>query len=183
MMASGSSRVEEYLHARWGEPARSATFWGDGNDVSVSKWDSSQNGEGVTLYVTSGASVRVCDVASGRRIEFVLGFMPEQDDAAKSLAMLAGSVASGSNVDRGHTVTLLDEFWPGSQFYSFMILPAIEPTIPLLRLDDGTHVEFLEVMPLYGAELELKKSHSAEWVMGEFNDRNIVWSSPTRSSL
>ena len=175
--------VEQYLLGLWGAPARSASFSGDGNDVSISKWEAGQTDEGVTLYVTNGASRRVCDVSSGRRVEFVLGFHPEQDDVAKPLSMLAGSVLSGIDVARGHAVTLADEFWPGSSFRTFMMLPPMEEIIRPLKLSDGTHVEFLAIVPIFDSELELKKVNSAEWIMGEFADRDIPWWSPRRSSI
>lgn len=175
--------VESHLAALWGVPARTAHFSGQGHEIALAKWEAQQTDEGVALYVTSGVSVRVCGTATGRRVEFVLGFLPAQDEVAKSLAMLAASVCSGNDVDRGHTVTLTDPFWAGSPFRTFMALPPVEDTAPPLALPDGTHIEFLSVVPLYGSELELKKQHSAEWVMGEFNDQEIPWRSPARPSL
>jgi hypothetical protein len=63
------------------------------------------------------------------------------------------------------------------------VADTIEDTVPPLALPDGTHIEFLSVVPLYDSELELKKRTSAEWVMGEFNDQEIPWWSPERPSL
>ncbi len=175
--------IEQYLSNLWGDPARTAQFSGDGNDVSISKWEAGQTDEGVTLYVTNGASRRVCDASRGRRVEFILGLLPEQDAVAKSLAMLAGSVGSGIDVDRGHTVTLSEEFWPGASFRAFMVIPPAEEVVGPLGLDDGTHVEFLAVTPLYDSEVKLKKAHSAEWLMVKFEEMNIPWWSPRRPSL
>jgi hypothetical protein len=117
--------VESHLTALWGAPARQAHFAGPGHNVALAKWEAQQTEEGVTLYVTNGASTRVLDAATGRRIEFILGLLPEQDHVAKSLAMLAGSVCSGIDVDRGHAVTLAEPFWAGSPFRTFMALPPI----------------------------------------------------------
>ena len=179
--------VTSHLEALWGAPARTAHFTGPGHRIAVAKWDADQTDQGVTLYVTAGAGTRVCDPTTGRRVEFVLGLYPQYDDVAKSLAMLAGSVCSGIDVDRGHTVTLAEPFWPGSPFHTYMALPPIEDAVPPLGLPDGTHIEFLAVVPLYDSELELelelKKQTSAEWVTGELNDQEIPWWSAERPPL
>ncbi|GAA2815421.1 suppressor of fused domain protein [Kitasatospora paracochleata] len=175
--------IESHLVSLWGVPARSAHFSGPGHDVALAKWEAGQTDEGVTLYVTNGASMRVCDAATGRRVEFVLGLLPEHDAVAKSLAMLAGAVCSGIDVGRGDTVTLTTPLWPGAPFRTYLALPPMEEIVPPLPLADGTHVDFLPVMPLYDTELRLKKERSAEWITGEIIDQGIPWTSPTRPSL
>jgi hypothetical protein len=70
--------------------------------VHVGKWLATATGEGVTLYITSTEASMALSV-SGHRAEFFVGFEPEEDEVASSLALLAKEALS-VEIDHGHTI-------------------------------------------------------------------------------
>src|SRR5467141_2338909 len=83
--------IEEHYVKRWGLPSRRASFTSQrGPDMEVLKWNASSNPEAVALYATIGASatpLRQSDPS--HRVEFLVGLLPEEDQVARSLALLA----------------------------------------------------------------------------------------------
>ncbi|MEZ0070548.1 hypothetical protein ABIA32_006601 [Streptacidiphilus sp. MAP12-20] len=178
-----NASIVEHVVSKWGEPTRRAEFHGMGNHISILKWSAEQTDEGVALYLTIGGSRRLIDAGNRRRFEFLLGIVPEEDNVAQSLAMLAGALLSGINLDKGHTLSLAENLWDGSGFSGYLILPDIDPIIDQFLLDDGSHVEFLPVMPVYRSEIELKGERSGEWLLDAFERHEVPWWDPGRAAL
>lgn len=156
--------VRDLYRARWGEPSRRASFEVDGFEAEVLKWNADANPEGVALYATVGASARPMP---GRdplhRVEFFVGFVPEQDAVASPLAALAlYSAREGVDVDHGHTVPVGGPLWSGSGMRWFLVLRPVGDIIPPLELPDGLHVDFLQAVPIFETELIYKSTHGAE---------------------
>jgi hypothetical protein len=148
-----------------------------GRQVDVHRWDVESTDEGVTLYGTVGASTRAHDV---HRVEFVIGLLPMEDSVALSLAALATFPVLSGPVTVGETVTLPDPVIAGSAAHTYLVVPRKESILPQLGLGDGTHVEFLQVLPIHESELELKQRHSAEWLVSRIFDEGLRLSAPTR---
>jgi hypothetical protein len=107
--------VESYYLKKWGKTAREAAFERDNVAIKVLKWSASEATGGVTLYATLGASDH--PPTSGEpshRHEFFLGFSPECDDVAESMAGLgAYTYDTGRDLGPGHIYRVDDGgFYP-----------------------------------------------------------------------
>jgi hypothetical protein len=174
--------IREYYESKWGLPHREARFELSGNEIEVYKWGESVTGEGVTIYATNGASAKESH-SPKFRVEFFIGFRPEFDDIASALSLLGSYPLAGGSVVDGDTVTLGDPLWSASPARTFLIAPQIEELLPPLLLPNSSHVHFCQAIPISDAELDLKKRHGAEWLLGELNDRGMVTSRHDRRYL
>ena len=177
--------VKQHYVAELGEPTRRASFQIDAYPAEVFKWDASVSRFGVAFYASIGASR---DPLSGmdptHRVEFFIGFEPEQDGVARPVAMVAlDPVLHGSALGHGQTVTYPDPLWAGTGMHSFLILRPQVEMIPDLVLADGVHVEFLQLVPLFAGELEFKVAHGAEALMAELEEAGVPFWDPNRVPL
>src|SRR5690348_9709442 len=143
--------VKQHYVAVFGDPSRRASFRIDSYTAEVFKWEPSANPHGVAFYSSIGASR---DPLSGlepsHRVEFFIGFLPEQDGVARPLAMVAiDPILHGSALGPGQTVTYPEPLWTGTEMCSLLILRPQHALVPDLVLDDGVHVEFLQLVPIY----------------------------------
>ncbi|GIH02702.1 hypothetical protein Rhe02_07690 [Rhizocola hellebori] len=172
--------VYEYYERVWGPPSREAEFTISGIPIEIYKWDEKATDMGATLYATNGASARPASYT--HRTEFFTGFTSEIDSIADSLALLAHYAVAVGPIERGETVTFPDPLWEGSRMNTYFAIPPLETILAPLRIDEGLHIEFLHVVPIYPCELDLKKAHGAEWLLGEINDAGLSASDPFRVS-
>lgn len=172
--------VEEHLLSRWGDPTRKANFEGEGFSIQVWKWDAAVTGEGVDIYATVGAaSGPVGDPGTvEHRAEFLLGLRPGQDAVARSFAALAlYGGRNGVTVADGHTVPSDGPLWPGTEMMAFLIREQ-EAIIPTVQLSDGSHVHFLQAVPLHESELLYKRRHGMDALMAHWKERLVpFWDS------
>jgi hypothetical protein len=166
--------IRAYYESKWGPPDRKAHFDVLGHPMEIYKWRKEATGEGVAVYATNGASAARPASSGGHRVEFFVGFDPEFDGIAPALSLLGSYPLTGGIVSNGDTVTLGDPLWAGASVRTFLAAPQIEELLDPLVLPDSTHVHFLQVLPISEAELELKREHSAEWLLGELNDKGIA---------
>jgi hypothetical protein len=148
-----------------------------GRRIDVHRWDVGSTDEGVTLYGTVGASSRA---HAAHRVEFVIGLLPMEDSVALSLAALATFPVFSGPITAGETVTLPDPVMAGSPAHTYLVVSRKESILPQLGLGDGTHIEFLQVLPIHESELELKRRYSAEWLVSRIFDEGLSLSAPTR---
>lgn len=66
---------------------------------------------------------------------------------------------------------------------SFLAVRPMEDLVRDLALPDGSHVQFMNVVPVYESELKLRNGRSAEWLIGELNDNGVPWWDPRREPL
>ncbi|MGV9566071.1 suppressor of fused domain protein [Streptomyces sp. NPDC003480] len=172
-----------YLRA-WGEPSREAAFSLGEHKVEIFKWNHDRTDEGVTLYATCGAS-RALQSGPGalHRVEFVTGLLPEEDGIARGLAILGTYPLTGRHLSYGESITLPDPLWAGGRMTSFLAVRPMEDLVPDLALPDGSHVQFMNVVPVFESELRLRNGRSAEWLIGELNDNGVAWWDPRRGPL
>lgn len=182
-----SEAIERHYASYWGSPSRRASFSGPGDQtVEILKWDANVNPEGVALYATIGASFGSADDDTpSHRVEFIVGLLPEDDEVAKSLALLAmyPSTEKGS-VDHGHTVTFAEPVLPGTDMRTFLILRQrreLHEILPALPLRSGIHVEFLKAIPIFPSELEFKKAHGLDGLLDRWEDAKVPFWNPKRS--
>jgi len=178
--------VRDYCIKKWGMPVKRQWFHNDvGMTVDVFKWTPEATGEGVTTYVTVGASARPMNGwDSKHRAEFFVGLKPEQDGVMQRLAMLAAYPAmTGKAVDHGHTVTLDDPLWPGSEMRTFLILRQLDDVLPALLLSGGLHIEFLQVVPIHDSELQFKNVHGVTALFQRWRDVELAFWDPWRDPV
>jgi hypothetical protein len=169
--------VKRHYVSLFGLPARNAWFETGSHKIEIFKWDPSETTQDVALYASIGAGK---DPMPGHdpshRAEFFLGFLPEMDDVASPLAMVALEGAlRGSRLRHGSSVSYLDPLWAGTEMRPFVILgqDAEGEVVPALVLPDGLHVEFLQVLPLHDTELDYKISHGPEALLGEWEKADV----------
>ncbi|MGJ3192249.1 suppressor of fused domain protein [Paenarthrobacter sp. FR1] len=172
--------TQTYLLSRWGKPTRTAEFEGQGLSIEILKWDAEATGEGVDIYVTLGSGGGPLEDATTakHRSEFLLGLHPGQDDVVSSFAALGlYERKNGAILKNGDTVPSDGPLWPGTEMMAFLILEQ-EAIIPKLQLPDGSHVHFLQAIPLHESELVFKRSHGAEALMGWWESNMVpFWDS------
>jgi hypothetical protein len=177
--------VRQHYVAVLGEPSRRASYKIDSYPAEVFKWDAAANPHGVGFYASIGASR---DPLSGlypsHRVEFFVGFLPEQDGVARPLAMVAlDPVLHGSALGPGQTVTYPEPLWLGTEMCSFLILRPQVQIVPDLVFSDGVHVEFLQLVPIFASELEFKVAHGADALMAELEQACVPFWDPNRAPL
>ena len=175
--------VRDLYVARWGGPARTANFQVGEFSVDVYKWSAETTPEGVNMYATVGASARPM---VGRdplhRTEFFIGLLPAMDAVASPLAALAlYSAREDVSVDHGHTVPADGPLWPGTQMRRFLVMRPLGDTIQPLTLADGTHIEFLQALPIFDSELAFKTDHGAEALLERWEQSQVPFWDPNRT--
>ncbi len=146
----------------WGEPSREAEYTFGDETYEVYKWDAKRHPDGVNFYATNGASSYV-PASRKHRFEIFMGLLPEADDVALSLAKAASfPTREKTDVSDGDTITFQDPLWPGTAMRSLLITRPLQELVPQLKLEDGTHAEFLQALPLHDSELALIKKEGPE---------------------
>lgn len=179
-----SENVRAHYLSVWGEPSREAVFSLGEHKIEIFKWSHDRTDEGVNLYATCGAGrVALSGSDGGHRVEFVTGLLPEEDGIARGLAILGTYPLTGHSISYGESITLPDPLWPGGRMKSFLAVRPMEDLVRDLALPDGSHVQFMNVVPVYESELKLRNGRSAEWLIGELNDNGVPWWDPRREPL
>lgn len=175
---AGGADVHDTLAARWGEPARRATFRTLEHEVAVYKWAPEATGQGVTLYVTHVLSP---PARQRHRTEFFAGFSPEKDEVASPLAALALSqIRQGEEIGHGHTVPAPGPLWTGTGMRRFLVMRPRTEIIPDVSLSDGSHVAFLQAIPIHDEEADYKTAHDAEALIRGWEKRGVAFWDPGR---
>lgn len=177
--------VAAHYEAVLGQPTRKASFTIAGLPVRVQKWDTSANPFGVAFYGSIGASSEpLPGMPASHRVEFFIGLLPEEDGVARPLAMVAtDSATHGSALGNGQTVTYPEPLWAGTEMRSFLVLRPQVEMVPDLVLPDGEHVEFLQLVPIFADELELKASEGSDKLMATFEAAGVRFWDPRRGPL
>lgn len=177
-----SSTVKEHYERMLGGPSRTARFDTSGRAVEIYKWDAEANPQGVCIYATAGMSDHVLEgYDPAHRLELFMGLLPAEDRIAKPLAMLALSpVINDSHLAGGHTVTFPEPFWPGSGMYTFLVRYQHGEVVPPVSLDDGTHVEFLQVIPIFPSELNYKSQNGLDALIEKWQAARVQFWNPNR---
>jgi hypothetical protein len=176
--------VRDYYSAHWGVPSRRAWFYTGDFEIEVHKWVADATPEGVALYATIGASTRpMLGRDPNHRVEFFLGLLPERDDVASALGAL-GVYPARERValEHGHTVPADAPLWPGTEMKAFILLRPLGRLLPPLEVSDGSHVEFLQAVPLYEAERAFSSEHGAEALLDRWEKTGIPFWNPERAS-
>jgi len=175
--------VENLYMSHWGEPSRRAEFYVAESPMAILKWNAEDNPEGVALYATAGmsdASMRGHNPK--HRLELFCGLLPEQDDVARPLAMLATYPArEDTALDHGDTVRLVDPLWESTDMLAFLVVRPLSGILPTLELADGVHVEFMQALPLFESELTFKSQHGAEALLRHWEEARVPFWDPRRS--
>jgi|GEM_PF-1281454 len=173
--------VGTYLLSRWGDPVGRIKFDIERLSIQVWKWDAAVTGEGVDIYVTISAANTAPyngPAAADHRTEFLLGLRPGQDAVASPFAALGlYGRRNGVILGDGHTVPSDGPLWPGTEMMAFLIRQQ-EAVIPTVQLSDGTHVRFLQALPLHESELLYKRQHGMDALMAHWEQRLVpFWDS------
>jgi hypothetical protein len=176
-------QVREHYKTLWGQPSRSALFTLQRCRVEIYKWNEDSNPEEVCLYASIGASLHPLVAADpDHRIEVFTGMLPEQDAIAKPLSMLAMEPGlHRTNLVRGHTVIYPEPLWGGTKMSGFLVLGPVPELIPHLEVSNGTHVEFLQVVPIFPSELRFKKLHGVDALIERWEDADVPFWDPGRA--
>ena len=178
------ANVNELYVDSWGEPSHEALFRArDGIDIRVMKWSEDVTGEGVTLYWTSGASdIELPGMDPRHRQEFSVGFDPECDEVAESLAQVGMYAArSGKVLGDGHIYRADGPLWSESELVGYVV--ATEDSLGYVDLSDGRHVEFLMLVPAFREELDFAARLGVGALIKAQERANIAFWDPFRKKV
>ena len=176
--------VKEHYQNLWGEPSRTAHFEIMGKETDLFKWNADRNPEGVFLYATAGLSeYALAGYDATHRLELFTGLLPERDDIANPMTLLALSpVIRNSHLAANHTMSFPEPLWSGTEMHGFLVRKPIVEIVPPLELEDA-HVEFLQVIPVFPAEIAFKSKHGADALIRAWHEANVPFWDPDRSPL
>jgi hypothetical protein len=175
--------IEQHYLQQFGKSTRTATFRrGGGVSVDIYKWDANATSEGVALYATAGASrYAMQGVPADHRVEFFVGLNPARDEIGGALAALAMyAVEEQVAIGHGHTVPAGKPLWPGTEMSSFLVMRPLSEVVAPMRLPDGTHIEFLQAIPVYASEVAFKAQHKAEDLLALWQKSKVPFWNPER---
>lgn len=175
--------VRQHYLGLWGKPSRVIPLSSKDYHIDIYKWDANARSETVAIYATIGASAfPQPGYGPDHRFEFYTGLLPELDAIGVVLADVATfSVSEGVPIGHGHTITYLEPLWPGTQMSSVSLERSDGDFLPMLESpDDGIHVEFLDVTPLYPSEIQFKKDHSLDKLIEHWWKHDVHYWDPTR---
>jgi hypothetical protein len=174
--------VIEHYEAEWGPSSRRAQFDVRGLPLRVLVWDADRNPEGVFLYATVGASRRpLGDSSSGHRFELFAGVIPDEPQLAKVLSLAAAYPALfGEPLGHGHSVPYDAPLWPGTEMRMVMVVRPEQEILGPLDLSDGSHVEFLDTVPVYEEEVEYKATHGVDLLRTAWRNADVPFWDPRR---
>jgi len=147
--------------------------------IEVLKWGSDRHSEGVNLYVTVGWSEHSADSSQEHRVEFFTGFIPENDEIARPLAMLGDQ---DELLDHGHTVSFQEPLWPATSMRTFLVLRPRVELIPVLVFSKRLHVDFLQAIPIYPTELNAKKRSGLDALLARWEKHKVPFWDPQREA-
>lgn len=176
--------VRDLYFARWGKPARTANFCVGEFSVDVYKWSAEATSQQVNLYATVGASAQpMVGLDPNHRAEFFIGLHPAMDQVASPLAALAlHGAREGVAVDHGHTVPADTPLWPGTEMHRFLVMRPLSDIISPLTLADGTHIEFLQALPIFDSEFAFKTQYGADALLARWEQSQVAFWDPDRTS-
>ena len=172
--------VTDYYWEKYGEPARRAQFVSsEGIHINIFKWTESQTDEGVAIYATQGSVNTLCE--ANECCEFFIGIAPDVDEIIDALAEVALHGNGRNNVpNSGDTITLASTLWNGTQAKSFMFTNGDEIMPPLIN--GMKHISFIQLVPLFEAEMEYKKEMGESALWEKFEEENVPYWNSSRSS-
>ena len=175
--------VREHYVVRWGEPSRTASFKIRDYEIQVLKWGANRTEEGVNLYATLGASSWPMPAwPAGHLVEYILGFLPAQDEIASPLAALGlYAQREAVTIDHGHTVPAGGPLWPGTEMRTFLVLRQSTEVLPALGLPNHSHVKFLQAVPIFDIERRYKSERGVEALMRLWETKGLRFRDPNRS--
>jgi len=175
--------IFDHYCAMYGKPAREADYKSpEGTLVQVFKWDESQTDEGVTMYATLGANLRVGNFTES--CEFFIGMTPEADSIVDALAEIALHGNGTTEVpNSGDTTTLAYELWLGTEAKTFMFTDGDELVSPI-KNESGKQIWFIQLVPLFEKELAYKKEYGEEALWEKFEETGVpYWDSSRKSAF
>ncbi|GAA1293986.1 hypothetical protein Psi02_42290 [Planotetraspora silvatica] len=183
-LATSRNDVRSHYKIEWGTSDREAEFYTEDISIGVLKWNTSANTQGVNIYATVGASdYPIPGFSANHRQEFFVGLIPEFDDIASRLAWLgAYTQMTGEVLSTGHTYRALQGLVDGHGFGGFVILSPLDGHPAPVVLEDGRHVEFLMVIPVFSDELDYARSHGVDDLLAKMESLNVPFWDPTRNS-
>lgn len=176
--------VRSYYLSQWGDPSREAEFKKGDINIGVLKWSRRRSTGDVNLYATLGVSTFPCPgVEASHRQEFFLGLLPEADDLASPLAMLgAHSRLAGEQIGSGHVYRSRQDRFGDTGLAGFIVIEPLDGMPAPISLDDGSHVEFLMVIPVFLDEVEFAVVNGVDALLEMMETRHVPFWNPRRKS-
>lgn len=165
--------VTEYYHKKFGIPSREAEFIENtGKKIEIYKWDENLTDEEVVIYATGGASTILG--TSETSCEFFIGLTPQVDDIAQALAEVALHGSGNSDIPKpGDTTTLTYPLWRGTNASAFLFTEGDEIIWPT-RIGNK-NIVFLQLVPIFPAEIEYKKVNGVEALWSAFESLQVPY--------
>jgi hypothetical protein len=178
-----SKTLYDYYVSLWGEPSRIANYDISNIHLDIYKWNADMHPEEVAFYVTNGLSnYQLNGYDSKHRMEFFIGFSPEEDRIVESLATLAvRPLLDNLEIGNNHTMTFPEPLWRETKMQTLIISkPNVEIIAPLV-IGEEVRVDFMQVLPLFPNELQLKKEKGADYLFKYWEEKDTPFWDPNRT--
>jgi hypothetical protein len=174
--------VTEHYVRELGDSFRRIEYDVRGMPITVMAWTPDNNPQGVHLYATVGASRRpLGESQSGHRFELIGGALPNEPRLAHVLSLAAAYPALfGEPLGHGHSIPYEEPLWPGTDMQKVLVVRPLEDLVSRLELPDGSHVEFLNALPVYEEEVAFKSTHGLDRLRDAWQTGNIPFWDPRR---
>lgn len=156
-------KINSYYVDKFGEPWRVAVYKKDDTEVSIFAWTPEQTNEDVFIFATLGAFSFLG--SSEQKCEFFFGLTSCPEQLPDSLAEVALDGNGTNNVpSSGDTITLSFNLWENTDARTYLFTDGGDEIIPPVKIND-TKIKFIQLVPLFSNELDLKKrcGESALW--------------------
>ncbi|MCL1872447.1 MAG: suppressor of fused domain protein [Promicromonosporaceae bacterium] len=139
------------------------------------------NGDDLWTYVSIGNWAWESD--GGRGLEFVLATATPTERAVELLAWNSWYDRTGT-LGLGHTVPIGEPWLPGSACDHWLISPPYPwgPELEVAHIE-GTHVDFLWLVPITASERDFKAEHGQEQLEQRFEAAAIRFWDPQRVTV
>lgn len=136
------------------------TSWDISNDPSapavvVREWEAESNRLKIHFYATYGMSLRALRGESSHGNELYSGVSEASPGYVKAIAELATNARNSGIIFQDYQILNLEfPIFEKHDFTGWIFFDRSENLLPILNLSNGTHVTFLDVAPIFPAEVD-----------------------------
>jgi hypothetical protein len=164
---------EHYVAVVGSEPEYHEMRTRSGESVGVFEWPKGTSRMGVHLYASAGAT-RHGPGAKEHAVELFLGVNTGSDAVKEGFANMILSVLKSNTVPQ-HGVFVAGN-WnviKGRKFTGWVLTERPDDLIPELRLTDGRHVVFLDVLPVFPEEAGYRHGNRSDELFGIWEESGL----------
>jgi len=178
------TEVRKHYLTHFGSPKDSETIESDGVNVEICTWPSPlAESTGVLVATLGGAMVPAPDPSSNHRYEFFALLNPGLTKISRILAELATySLSEGVGLGDSHSVDFQRPLSEFNEMHQVLLIRPADDFLPTLAAG-AVHVEFLEVIPVFAAEVSFKQEHGLGALVEKWEALEVQFWNPARTEV